>query len=111
MCNHKVLVHTKDGYVIQCNQCSNYQLSFGTTASTFNLANFNLFCDEVIALYETKSDNGLSNQKNISIDLFCKSVMMIVSYNELVMLYSMICEAKFNMEIDDLLTELNFITE
>lgn len=111
MCVYKILAHSKDGCIILCNECSHYQLAFGTTGVSFDADTFHNFCNYVICVNDSVNCNGFENEKRIKVDLFSKSTMMILSYKELRGLYGVVCEAKFNMETDNLFKELNLITE
>jgi hypothetical protein len=111
MCIYKILAQNEDGYVILCNECNHYQLAFGTTGASFSKDKFVDFCDYVIVLNQSAVCNFYMNNKRIKINLFQGSVMMILNHKELKNLYEMVCEAKFNLEMDDLFTDLNVITE
>jgi hypothetical protein len=111
MCIYKVLARHKNGYVIFCNECNHYQLTFGTTGVSFEEAEFPDFCKYIIDLQSSVNATTLNNEKRIKIDLSHDSMMMILNRFELKDLYEIICEAKFNIEIDNLLTDLNLITE
>ncbi len=111
MCSYNILSRSQNGYVILCNQCNHYQVAFGTMAATFEPDAFKYFCDYVICMKDSVCCNGFENEKRIKVDVFSTSTMLILNYKELRQLYDIVCEAKFNLETDELLSELNLITE
>jgi len=111
MCVYNILAKSTNGYVILCNQCNHYQMAFGTTAVTFKVNAFKDFCEYVICLNDSITSNGFDMDKRIKVDLLSDTAMMILNYKELKQLFEIICEAKFNLEVEDTLHELNLITE
>jgi hypothetical protein len=111
MCIYRILAKNKSGYVILCNECNHYQLAFGTTAVSFVKDDFRNFCDYILALNDSEASNSLNDKKLIKVDLSRESVMMILKHNELRSLYEIVCEAKFNIEMDDLLIGIKVHTE
>lgn len=80
-------------------------------AATFESGMFKEFCDYVICLKDSVYCNAFETQKRIKVNVFSSSTIMILNCRELEHLYEIISEAKFNMETDDLLRELNLVTE
>lgn len=111
MCVYKILAHSKDGYVILCSECNHYQLAFGTTGVSFDITTFYDFCDHVVIINNSATCNGFENEKRFKLTMFCDSSMLILNYKELKSLYEIVCEAQFNIEVANLFTELNLITE
>lgn len=111
MCNYKILSHNEDGYIILCHSCKHYQMAFGTTAVTFEPQDFKRFCRQVHGLNNTMHSNGFDWQKRIPVKIFCKCVMMVLSYAELLRLHNLLEQASFSDEMDTLFENLNLIRE
>ena len=111
MCNYKILAHNEDGYVILCHSCRHYQLAFGTTAVTFNPADFKIFLEQVDQLRQDVNCNGFEKQKRIPVEISCKCAMMILNYTELLRLHTLLSEAAFDEEMEALLENLNMVRE
>lgn len=111
MCNYKILAHNENGYVILCYSCRHYQLAFGTTAVTFDPADFKLFLEQVDQLVQEVDCNGFEKQKRIPLEIACKCAMMILNYTELLKLHQLLDEAAFDEVIGNLLEHLNLVRE
>lgn len=107
MCDYKILAHNEDGYIILCNNCNHYQLAFGTTAVTFDPANFKRFRRQLENFKPTDELKGFEKQKRISLDIFTSNSMMVLSYSEFLKLSGLINESAFNQEFEDLFRDLN----
>ncbi|MBX3163842.1 MAG: hypothetical protein KF900_05135 [Bacteroidetes bacterium] len=111
MCDYRILAHNAHGYVIMCNSCRSYQLAFGTTAATFEPAEYKRFCKEVEETLNEDFNDGFEAHKRISLDLFCRCVVMVLSKTELVTLGSLLQEAAINNEMENLFEDLNILRE
>ena len=111
MCDYKVLSHNENGYIILCNSCSHYQLAFGTTAVTIEPDNFKVFFEQVKAVKKDTDGNGFEKQKRISLNIFSRFSMMVLTYDELICLYELLDEAIFNEQVETIMQDLNLIQE
>jgi len=109
MCNYKILAHSEDGYVILCHSCGHYQLAYGTTAVTFEPANFTRFCKKVSDVKSNTPCTGFEKQKNISLHIYSDCSMLVLNYKELLQLHSLLSEALFGAEMEILFEELKVI--
>lgn len=111
MCDYKVLAHNQNGYIILCNSCSHYQIAFGTTAVTIEPENFKYFFEQVAVIKNNTDCNGFEKQKRISLNIFSKFSMMVLTYSELICLYELLDEAVFNEQMEKIMQDLNLIRE
>ncbi|MBL7919949.1 MAG: hypothetical protein JNJ40_06520 [Bacteroidia bacterium] len=111
MCDYKVLVHNENGYIILCNSCNHYQISFGTTAVTIKPENFKVFLEQVTAIKDNTDCNGFEKQKRISLNIFSRFAMMVLTYSELICLFELLDEAVFNEQMQTIMLDLNLISE
>ncbi len=111
MCDYKVLSHNENGYIILCDSCSHYQLTFGTKAITIEPENFKDFFEQVTAIKNNTDCNGFEKQKRISLNIFSKFILMVLTYSELICLYELLDEALFNEQMETIMQDLNLIRE
>jgi len=111
MCDYKVLAHNENGYIILCSSCCHYQLAFGTTAVTIEPGNFKEFCTQVTTVKNNTDNNGFEKQKRISLNIFSRFSMMVLTHSELLCLSELLDEALFNEQMELMLQDLNLIKE
>ncbi len=111
MCNYDILAHNEDGYLILCQSCRHYQLAFGTMTVTFEPFHFEQFCRQLNGIKNALDCDGFEKQKRYSLDIFCNNARMVLNYIELLKLNSLIGEATFNEEVDQLLEDIKLVRE
>jgi hypothetical protein len=111
MCDYKVLAHNENGYIILCNSCNHYQIAFGTTAVTIEPENFKDFFKQITAIKNNTDCNGFEKQKRISLNIFSRFAMMVLTYSELIRLFELLDEAVFNKQMETIIQDLNLIRE
>jgi hypothetical protein len=102
MCKHEVLSQNKNGYIIRCKQCSNFQIGFGTSAITFSPEQFEIFKEEVILQMRKNKLIEDINQKTIILPTFSKSVSFVLNFRELAKLMELMEEADYMHNIKEL---------
>lgn len=104
MCQHKVLSHNRNGYIIRCNDCCNFQIGFGTNVISFTPDQFVKFKNSAELQYELlKIVQGFSLSKKIDLPTFSKNVYLILNQNELTKLWELIEEASVMLQLEKLL--------
>lgn len=107
MCSYKILFHKASGYVVKCNDCSHYQVAFGTMVFTISTDNmFSLFA-QVDKLKGKQIAPDTSHHTRIQIKLPCDSVIMALNMSELRDFHSMLEEAFVVEELKSMLYENN----
>jgi hypothetical protein len=99
MCRYNTLHKSTHGYVIKCNECTNIQVAFGTTALTLSLKQFNDFIGIVDDLLVTHQSYDFPDQMTIVIPTLSRSVSMICSVNELGNLKQLLMKGKKSLEM------------
>lgn len=107
MCFYKPLVHSENGYIVQCEKCNSLHIAFGTSALTLSTHNSQLFFEQLLTLRDCTPCNGLPNQKRIKVDVFAGHILMILSLHELNIFISMFEEAEAKLQVDGFLEECN----
>lgn len=108
MCRHNILVHNDHGYVVSCNGCGRYQIAFGTSLVTLELADYENFCGNVAALAQChRKHKDASVAKKICIDIYSDHSLMVLNRRELYVLNALLDEAEFNRQTALLLQESN----
>lgn len=107
MCQFKHWFFDESGYVVQCEKCDYFQVSFGTTILTLDTNNYKTF----VELVTVKKHNHISmnnpNTKCIIMPTPCSSINTILSEAELDTLYHMLCEADTEMQTQQLISLFN----
>ncbi len=107
MCNFKSWYFDDNGYVVQCQVCNHYQLSFGTTILTLDDKNYHIFASLVFA---TKENNVAVNNATIKCVVLptpSSCVSTILTQHELDNLYNMLQEVDTEMKAEQLLSLFN----
>jgi len=111
MCKYKTLAHNENGYVILCHGCRQYQLAFGTTAVSFPPSDFAIFKRQLNYYAEKEEYKTGGTHKCISLDLFCRCAMMVVTYEEFIKLRDLIGLASFHENVETIFEDLNLSRE
>lgn len=91
MSEQKIISHSKNGFLLHCCGCNNYQLAFGTSILSFTEEQLQDFTEMV--LEEDFSDcKSFPQRKLIQLPTFTEHVMLIVTYNEWLELSNMFVE-------------------
>lgn len=104
MCRFKNWYHDENGYVIQCEDCRHFQVSFGTSMLTFDEIQFKNF---VQLLSAKKNEHVLMHNpdcKCIILPTPSNQIHIILSENELMELNEMIQAADTEMQTRQLLS-------
>lgn len=90
MCQFQSLCFSDDGYIVRCQKCNHYQVAFASCILTLKQEAFDLFCEIVT---NKKNDAAFcvdENTKSITIPTPSNNVHIILSFNELVKLHTMV---------------------
>jgi len=107
MCKFKSWYFDDNGYVLQCQTCSRYQVSYGTTMLTLNNNDFHNFTSIV---FKTKENNPPVNNATIKCVVLptpSSCVSSILTQYELDNLYYMLQEVDTEMKVEHLLGLFN----
>lgn len=107
MCSYKVLTHNESGYVIKYNNCSAYQVAFGTTIASFTANKFTQFYNHVSELKLITVPNGFPQQKRIHVEIGRSKTYMILNLVELNHLHELLEQSIVTEEISQLLETNN----
>lgn len=111
MCNYKTLAHNENGYIILCNSCKHYQVAFGTTAVNFPPSDFAIFKSQLKYNMACEKHKASPGQKCISLDLFCRCAVMVLTYQELTKLNDLVGLASFNENMETIFEDINLLRE
>ncbi|MBX2922306.1 MAG: hypothetical protein KF746_08960 [Chitinophagaceae bacterium] len=103
MCRFKNWYQDENGYVIQCEDCRHFQVSFGTSMLTFDEAQFKSFIQLVS---DKKANHALMHNpdcKCIILPTPCSQIHLILSENEFMNLHEMIQAADTEIQTRQLL--------
>ncbi|PBQ30249.1 hypothetical protein CNR22_00230 [Sphingobacteriaceae bacterium] len=111
MCNYKTLAHNENGYIILCNSCNHYRLAFGTTAVSFPPSDFSIFKSQLTYHFNQEKYKTSPAQKCISLDLFCRCTIMVLTYEEFLKLNDLVALASFNEKMETIFEDINLLRE
>ncbi len=103
MCNHKVLAHNRNGYVIRCAGCKHFQVAFGTTVLCLSQSQYNdlaLHMRDQFSLYKYDEKDM---RKIIHLPTYCEHAFMVLNVKELKRFLVLVNEADMMMEVQSLL--------
>lgn len=104
MCEHKVLSHNQNGYIIRCIECGHFQIGFGTTVISFTPDQFVRFKKSAELQYILlKKDKSIPLRKDIDLPTFCENVKIMLNHVELIKLWNLIEEASVMLQLEKLL--------
>ena len=105
MCQHKVLAHNKQGYIIQCNKCNHFQIGFGTAIVCFTTVQFEKFIKQAELQQEIfgQEENTYPNYKKVALPTFSRNVQLMMSYQELNKMCELIEEANVMIQLEKML--------
>lgn len=107
MCQFKHWFFDDNGYVVQCEACGYFQLSFGTTMLTLNNSNYKAFVDMVSTKKEDHIPMTDKNIKCVVLSTPSNCIHTILTENELDKLYHMLQEADTEMKTQQMLSLFN----
>ncbi len=103
MCQYKKLALSKNGYILECNNCCDFQIAFGTTFIQLNPIDFIDFAKKILkSQSEIKKQLG-KNQKTILINIPNCSVKYIFSICEIIDFIKLLKEALFTIDKERIL--------
>lgn len=103
MCEHKVLSHNQNGYIIRCLECDHFQIGFGTTVISFSPGQFARFKKSAeLQYFLFQKDKNIPLRKDIDLPTFSKNVQLMLNYAELVNLWNLIEEASVMLQLEKL---------
>jgi hypothetical protein len=103
MCTYKILSHTDNGYIIRCNQCSHYQIGFGTSIICLSDEQYLEFRNGMQEQFDCYEHDGFPFQKTIQLSTFSKNSCMALTLHELKNLTTMVEEASLLMQVEHIL--------
>lgn len=107
MCNHRILAHSENGYIVQCKNCNHYQLAFGTSVICLSAKQYVKFKTVMSSQYEYWQYNGFPNQKNVELPTFSSNTQFVLTFNELEKFKELIEEAEVLLEVDRILQSVS----
>ncbi len=90
MCRFKTWHSDEHGYVIQCEECFHFQVSFGTTMLTMDHVQYHHFTETICKRVEDRLPMPDPNCKCIILPTHTEAIHIILSDNELSRLHDMI---------------------
>jgi hypothetical protein len=106
MCVFKSLFRTKEGYVVQCQDCGQFQLAFGNIVLSFSKEAFFQFSNQISNELEFKRETSTSLwQKSILIRTGSPTVRLAFSMDELAKLKEMMEIAQAEWAVSKFLDE------
>lgn len=104
MCEHKVLSHNQNGYIIRCIECGHFQIGFGTTVIRFAPGQFARFKKNAELQYTLfQKDKDIPLRKDIDLPTFSDNVQIMLNYTELIKLWNLIEEASVMLQVEKLM--------
>ena len=106
MCSYQTLYHSdKSGYIIRCEECEKIQLAYSNLVITFERADFAIFRTWILKIRNERGQplTGSPVTRSIMIPSPCQGIQLLLSYNELNELCSMLEEADTELQSLDLL--------
>ncbi len=107
MCQFKHWFFDDNGYVVQCEACGYFQLSFGTTMLTLDNTNYTAFVKLVATTKESHVPMKDKNVKCIVLPTPSTCIHNIFTENEFEHLHSMLQEADTEIKTHQLLSLFN----
>ncbi len=105
MCKHTVLAHHQANYILFCNGCGNYQLTFGTSVVTFEVEDYKRFYTHIAQLKSTAEYHGFEKNNHVCVNINCSKAIMILNDVQLYHLNALLEEALFSEEVEFILEE------
>lgn len=103
MCNFKTLHFNEHGYVVQCEDCSRFQLAFGNIAVSQTGDEFREFTRLVAHKYGDKTYSGCLHRKDIYLETAARNLMLVFTPTELKNLNDLLQQAELSVELNKLL--------
>lgn len=105
MCNHKVLSHSRHGYVIKCSGCKHYQVAFGTTVLCLSQEQYLDLTTHMKDQYELYKHDNKDMQKIIHLPTYCEHAFMVLNVKELKNFMVLTREADLISEVQSLISK------
>lgn len=81
-CQFDIMAHNENGYVVYCNECSHYQLAFGTMVMTVSAEQFQKFHGQLVLAKEESANDPFPHQKTIRMPVGATHIRMALSPGE-----------------------------
>ncbi|MGC4037728.1 MAG: hypothetical protein QM764_17330 [Chitinophagaceae bacterium] len=99
MCSYQTLYHNdRTGYVIRCEECSKIQVAYGNLVMTFEKCDFEAFHKWIGNVHESQQPVQSPAVRSIMIPSPCQGMRLLLSYNELKELNTMLDEADTELQ-------------
>jgi hypothetical protein len=99
MCSYQTLFHSdKSGYIIRCEKCAKIQVAYGNLVMTFERNDFDTFHAWIKKIYEGQQTSLSPAVRCIMIPSPCQGMRLLLSYNELKELNTMLEEADTELQ-------------
>jgi len=109
MCHYKHWYFNDEGYVVQCERCNHFQVSFGTTMLTLDAANYHTLVKMVAGRRNNHVSVNDIDAKCVVLPTPCSSIHTVLSQKELFQLHDMLQEADTEMKTQELLNLFNAV--
>ncbi len=103
MCRFKNWHADEHGYVIQCEDCRHFQVSFGTTMLTMDEKQYRRLAENICQKLENRQPMQDPNCKCVILPGHVEAVHIILSENELLRLHDMIQSVDTEMRTKELM--------
>lgn len=104
MCYFKSWYYDEGGYIIQCEDCKHFQVSFGTSMLTLDERQYQTFTRMVCLKKEEHAAMQNTDCKCIILPTPSSSVHTILSEKELMHLYEMVQAADIEIKTDHMIS-------
>jgi len=97
MCDFQKLSFNEHGYIVRCNECSHYQLGFGTAMLTLSQADFRAFAELIEEKIFSVTENDITIHeeiKSVVIPTPYTGMCLVLTKTELQHLYTMLDNAE-----------------
>lgn len=103
MCNFETLFSSSFGFVIRCQHCHHIQVAFGNVSITFRDSDFKPFTQWVGEMLGTTPVPAIPYIKNIKLPTPCEGFQLLLCYEELQELFTMLDTADTELQVQFLL--------
>lgn len=99
MCSYQTLFHNdRSRYIIRCEECAKIQVAYGNLVMTSERNDFDTFHAWIKKIYEGRQTSLSPAVRSIMVPSPCQGMCLLLSYNELKELNSMLDEADTELQ-------------
>lgn len=103
MCQHKTISSNSFGCLIQCKNCEQFHLGFGSVVLALSYEEFVHFSDQVHQIHLTHYDEKKENSEKIYMHTDSSKIILAFNHREWMKLYSLLEESRFMLHASELI--------